>query len=90
MSVALYFSCSRMMTFITDLRVDLPCEAYISTTGGQVKLNAPFWCPTSMEVNGTREYFPLPCAARNQFNFENSQGLAYEAYEVRRCLQVGI
>ena len=86
-SVALYFSGSRMATFITDLRVDLPCEAYISTTGGQVKVAAPFWSPTSLEVNGVREEFPLPSRAKHQI-FPNSQGLAFEAAEVRRCLKV--
>jgi len=90
MSVALYFSGSRMATFITDLRVDLPCEAYISTSGGQIKVAAPFWCPPSLEVNGVREEFPLPSGAKHQFHFVNSQGLAFEAAEVRRCLKLGL
>eukprot|EP00092_Neocalanus_flemingeri_P010904 GFUD01011744.1.p1 GENE.GFUD01011744.1~~GFUD01011744.1.p1 ORF type:complete len:334 (+),score=122.08 GFUD01011744.1:85-1086(+) len=90
MSVALYFSGSRMATFITDLRVDLPCEAYISTTGGQVKVAAPFWCPPSLEVAGVKEEFPLPTGAKHPFYFTNSQGLAFEAAEVRRCLKLGL
>ena len=88
MSVALYFSGSRMATFVTDLRVDLPCEAHISTPNGQVKVAAPFWCPPSMDVNGVREEFPLPAGAEHPFHFRNSQGLAFEAAEVRRCLKV--
>jgi len=90
LSVALYFSGSRMATFITDLRVDLPCEAHISTTTGQVKIAAPFWCPPAMEVNGVREEFPLPSGAKHPFHFTNSQGLAFEAAEVRRCLKLGL
>ena len=77
-----------MATFVTDLRVDLPCEAYISTTGGQVKVCAPFWCPPALEVNGVKEEFPLPTNAKHPFYFTNSQGLAFEAAEVRRCLKV--
>jgi len=90
LSVALYFPGSRMATFITDLRVDLPCEAHISTTTGQVKIAAPFWCPPAMEVNGVREDFPLPSGAQHPFHFTNSQGLAFEADEVRRCLKLGL
>jgi len=90
MSVALYFSGSRMATFVTDLRVDLPCEAHISTPNGQVKVAAPFWCPPSMDVNGVREEFPLPAGAEHPFHFRNSQGLAFEAAEVRRCLKLGL
>eukprot|EP00090_Calanus_glacialis_P011589 TRINITY_DN19969_c0_g1_i1.p1 TRINITY_DN19969_c0_g1~~TRINITY_DN19969_c0_g1_i1.p1 ORF type:complete len:334 (-),score=99.93 TRINITY_DN19969_c0_g1_i1:36-1037(-) len=90
MSVALYFSGSRMATFITDLRVDLPCEAHISSSGGQVKVAAPFWCPPSIEVNGVKEDFPLPSGAKHSFHFVNSQGLAFEAAEVRRCLKLGL
>lgn len=90
LSVALYFSNSRMATFVTDLRVDLPCEAYISTTGGQVKVCAPFWCPPALEVNGVKEEFPLPTNAKHPFYFTNSQGLAFEAAEVRRCLKLGL
>ena len=88
LSVALYFSGSRMATFITDLRVDLPCEAHISTTTGQIKIAAPFWCPPAMEINGVREEFPLPFGVKHPLYFTNSQGLAFEAAEVRRCLKV--
>jgi len=90
LSVALYFSGARTATFVTDLRVDLPCEAHIATTGGQVKIHAPFWCPPSLTVNGVEEDFPFLTGEKHKFFFTNSQGLAFEAAEVRNCLKRGL
>merc|ERR1719430_963320 len=91
MSVALHFSKNRIATFVTDLRVDLPCEADIGCEGGgQIRVLSPFWCPPGIEVNGERESWSLPTGAAHPFFFTNSQGLAFEAEEVRRCLQGGL
>jgi len=91
LSVALHFSDNRMATFVTDLRVDLPCEADIGCEGGgQIRVLSPFWCPPGIEVNGKKESWGLPTGAAHPFFFTNSQGLAFEADEVRSCLKEGL
>jgi len=91
LSVALHFSNNRMATFVTDLRVDLPCEADIGCEGGdKIRVLSPFWCPPGIEVNGDRETWALPAGEKHLFFFTNSQGLAFEAEEVRRCLKEGL
>ena len=52
-----------------------------------LQIDAPFWCPTSFRVNGQQYEKPLPEGAKFEFHFTNSQGLMYEAEEVRRCLK---
>ena len=46
------------------------------------------WCPTVLEGPEGRFEAPLPQTGR-AFNFTNSQGMMYEAAEVRRCLVEG-
>lgn len=46
------------------------------------------WCPESLETPSGKLSFPLPKTS-HEFNFLNSQGLMYEAMEVRRCINEG-
>jgi len=51
-----------------------------------------FWCPEHLTVNANgrekTEDFPLPATKEgHKFNFVNSQGLLFEADEVKRCLE---
>ena len=67
---------------------DLPCEAMVCGTKGDIKILRPFWCPTKMETpDGIKEY-PLP-EPTLPVNFPNGQGMFYEAEEVRKCVQEG-
>ncbi len=67
---------------------ELPCEALICGTKGEIKVPKRFWCPTQLETpNGVKEY-PLP-KPYMPTNFANSEGFCYEAEEVRRCLSEG-
>jgi dihydrodiol dehydrogenase / D-xylose 1-dehydrogenase (NADP) len=75
-------------SFITT-RAKLGNEAKIIGTKGSLTLAEPFWCSTRLDTpTGTIE-FPLP-KVTGQVNFENSEGLCYEATEVRRCIQQGL
>lgn len=46
------------------------------------------WSPTTLEVNGNVQKFPL-IENKGSFNYLNSAGLAYEAEEVRKCIEEG-
>lgn len=48
----------------------------------------PMWCPETVEFPSGTFTVPLP-KSKYEFNFDNSQGLMYQAVEVRRCLQEG-
>ncbi len=79
--------------FSTDLRVDLPCEAVIVGSRGKVTLCAPFWSPTRLQLvtegaHTKEDTFPLP-AETGRMIYRNSEGLLYEADEIRVCLLAG-
>ena len=68
---------------------ELPCEALVCGTKGEIKIPKRFWCPTKLETSeGTKEY-PLP-KPYMPTNFANSEGFCYEAEEVRKCLLEGM
>ena len=90
LSVTLHFPQYRMATFDTDLRVDLPNTAFMAGTEGSIQIGSQFWCPTQLCVSGHWEDFPLPSGAKYPFNFDNSEGLMYEADHVRQCLQANL
>jgi len=72
-----------------SIRAKLSNEAKIVGTKGTLTIGEPFQCPTRLDTpTGTIE-FPLPQVAE-QVNFEGSEGLCYEATEVRRCVQQGL
>ncbi len=54
-----------------------------------------FWCPTTVDVYCKHDkvetfHYDLPALPdKGKYNFRNSQGLQYEAMEVRRCLLNG-
>ncbi len=50
-----------------------------------------FVCPTSLITPTETLHFPLPKAlpGANKFNYPNSEGLSYEAQEVRKCIKNG-
>ena len=48
----------------------------------------PMWCPENLEGPSGNFTELLPVTGEH-FNYDNSQGLMYEAEEVRRCLKEG-
>nr|XP_053649377.1 trans-1,2-dihydrobenzene-1,2-diol dehydrogenase-like [Cherax quadricarinatus] len=53
------------------------------------QVNYPMWCPESFE-SPSGKYESLLPKSNHSFNFGNSQGLMYEAVEVRRCIKEGL
>ncbi|KAJ9599226.1 hypothetical protein L9F63_010310 [Diploptera punctata] len=88
-SITLKYKGGKTSTLITHSKVKLPNEAFIIGTKGTIKVNEPFWCPTSFTTPEKTKEFILPTATKT-FNFTNSAGLRYEAIEVRRCLKQGL
>jgi dihydrodiol dehydrogenase / D-xylose 1-dehydrogenase (NADP) len=88
-STTILYSGGRQATLVTHSQVELPCEAFVVGTKGTIKLCHPFWCATKVEMPGGEEkVFPLP-EVNMELNFWNSQGLAYQCHEVRRCILEG-
>jgi len=88
-SVTLLYSGGRTATFVTNSKVELPNEAFAVGTKGTLKLEAPFWCSLGLVGPKGTEKFPLPPAVK-KLNFGNSEGLAYQCHEVRRCIKSGL
>ena len=98
----LSFPCGGIGTLECSLRHTSPRMATICGTRGVITVPFPFWCPTSFTVQpmagaGSQHFGearvhsePLPKAGPGPFNYVNSQGLAYEASEVNRCLREGL
>uniref|UniRef100_A0A1X7UZZ8 Trans-1,2-dihydrobenzene-1,2-diol dehydrogenase n=1 Tax=Amphimedon queenslandica TaxID=400682 RepID=A0A1X7UZZ8_AMPQE len=87
-AVTITYPGGRIAQLSISIKADLPCEAFVYGTKGQLKVPKWFWCPTKLETpEGTKE-FPLP-KPYQPTNFANSEGMCYEAEEVRRCLQEG-
>lgn len=53
-----------------------------------LQVSYPMWCPESFESPSGTYTAPLPVTGQT-YNFNNSQGLMYEAAEVRRCINAG-
>lgn len=49
----------------------------------------PFWCPVSIDTPSGTETFELP-KCKDKMHYGNSEGLAYEAEEVRKCINEGL
>ncbi|XP_074601960.1 trans-1,2-dihydrobenzene-1,2-diol dehydrogenase-like [Brevipalpus obovatus] len=73
----------------SSIKVNLPNEFTITGTKGSIRINKPFWCPTSVIINGQTREFPLPSIV-DTCNFTNSNFLRYEAEHVRECLNNGL
>lgn len=88
-STCLVYSNGRVASLSASMRADLPSEAFIVGTKGTIKVHFPMCCPEDIEGPWGKSTHPLP---KNTFpfNLPNSQGLMYEAMEVRRCLREGL
>ncbi|XP_063238848.1 trans-1,2-dihydrobenzene-1,2-diol dehydrogenase-like isoform X2 [Bacillus rossius redtenbacheri] len=70
-------------------RAKFPNDALVVGTKGYARVEEPFWCPTKLVTPSKTYEFPLPQITR-RINFPNSEGMSYEAAEVRRCLKQGL
>jgi dihydrodiol dehydrogenase / D-xylose 1-dehydrogenase (NADP) len=87
-AVTLTYSGGRIAQLSYSVVADMPCEALVSGTKGDIKVPKCFWCSTKLDTpEGVKEYpLPKPCMSTI---FINSEGFCYEAEEVRNCLQEG-
>ncbi|XP_045114804.1 trans-1,2-dihydrobenzene-1,2-diol dehydrogenase-like isoform X1 [Portunus trituberculatus] len=85
----LVYSKGRVASIAASMNVDLPSEGFIIGTKGTIKIPFPVWCPEHLEGPSGNFKAPLPKTGET-FNYDNSQGLMYEAMEVRRCLKEGL
>ena len=87
-AITMTYSGGRVAQLTCSVIVDLPCEALVSGTKGDLKVPKRFWCPTKLETPDGVKEFPLP-KPYLPTKFANSEGMGYEAEEVRKCLQEG-
>lgn len=79
-----------MASLNCTVKAKLTNNAFIVGTKGTVEVKEPFWCPDAMVLpDNTELKFDLP-QFEEPVNFDNSEGLIYEAKEVRRCLRYGL
>lgn len=84
----LYYSGGRIAKIQTSARKRLENKAVIKGSKGQITL-PNFWCPTSIiDIDGKPKEWVLP-KGKHSTNFPNSEGLRYEAEEVRKCILDG-
>ena len=88
-TVTLVYKGGRIAQLTCGTAYNLPCQAVVCGEKGDIKIPAPFWCPTMLETPDGPKEFPLPEPSL-PLNYGNSTGLRYEAEEVRRCLKEGL
>nr|XP_002121621.1 trans-1,2-dihydrobenzene-1,2-diol dehydrogenase-like [Ciona intestinalis] len=96
--IMLKYSNNKTAVASTSIVENLPNDAVISGSKGSIRVCFPLWCPSRIEVSVKYqetqvfefELPPIPTLEGSKFNFRNSQGLKYEAEEVRRCIMEGL
>jgi dihydrodiol dehydrogenase / D-xylose 1-dehydrogenase (NADP) len=83
------FKDNKMANIVLSAELNLDNCAHVVGTTGTIKICAPYSCPTKIEANVGRIEYPLP-KVDLPLHYPNSEGLCYEADEVRRCLQNGL
>lgn len=89
--ISLRYSHGGMACLNISTKQTMENSAYVAGSKGVIKIENPFWCSTSMVLpNGDVHRVPMPGLTKGPYHFGNSEGLLYEAQEVRRCLQAGL
>ncbi|GLH11941.1 Trans-1,2-dihydrobenzene-1,2-diol dehydrogenase [Gryllus bimaculatus] len=89
MSCIITYESGQTAVLSTHSRGEFPNEALVVGSKGVACVAKPFWCPTKIITPEKTSEFILPSTSL-PLNFTNSQGLRYEAMEVRRCLRQGL
>ncbi|OQV16410.1 putative Trans-1,2-dihydrobenzene-1,2-diol dehydrogenase [Hypsibius exemplaris] len=71
-----------------SFEVDLPNTANIYGTKGTITIPKPFHCPTELIGGGRRDTFNLPSVG-HKLEYQNSEGMVFQAEEVRNCINKG-
>ncbi|OQV16409.1 Trans-1,2-dihydrobenzene-1,2-diol dehydrogenase [Hypsibius exemplaris] len=88
--ITLQYKDGRIAQLTTNTFTETTCDANVFGTKGSIKVPKPFWAPEEIILNGESLKFPLPGKAKRPFVYGNSEGLAYEAAEVKRCIDNGL
>ena len=82
----------RTSSFQASLKVKGNWEANIYGTDGEIKLLAPFWCTTKLQLKDRNivDFGPLPDRKKTDYFYFNSANLGFEAQHVRECIQKGL
>jgi dihydrodiol dehydrogenase / D-xylose 1-dehydrogenase (NADP) len=88
-TIILQYEDGRMAQLMSSYINDPPNDAYVYGSKGNIKLPAPFWCPTDVVVKDQVHSFPLP-QVQFKMMYTNMEGLVYEAQEVHRCIKNGL
>lgn len=88
-TVTLVYSKERVANLTISSRNQLHNEAIIGGPDHFLRVENPLWCSTKLVTPTDTYEFKLP-VLKEKPNFGNSEGLTYEAIEVRRCLQKGL
>lgn len=84
----LEYSGGRVAKIETSAKEELQNKAIIKGSKGQITI-LNFWCPTTIiDIDGQEKTWKLP-EGKWKTNFLNSEGLRYEAMEVRKCIKEG-
>jgi dihydrodiol dehydrogenase / D-xylose 1-dehydrogenase (NADP) len=97
LTMILKYANGGLATLTCSIACNLPNDVIIGGTKASVKICAPFWCPTKMELTHQGPYGPDESKPQETFeyalpecskptNFTNSIGFAYEAAAVMKCL----
>ncbi|KAF5286219.1 hypothetical protein FQR65_LT02231 [Abscondita terminalis] len=87
-SAVLNYPDGKSSVLTVNARVQLSNTAYIYGTKGTISI-PQFWCPSEIIVPSGTLKFDLP-KSDAEYNYLNSNGLAYEAEEVRQCIKKGL
>ncbi|KAL3284607.1 hypothetical protein HHI36_018761 [Cryptolaemus montrouzieri] len=77
----------KLVSLTCSAEVKLSNEGIIYGTKGTIKI-PNFWCPSQVITDQQTYTFDLP-KHKASFNHMNSEGLSYEAHEVKRCIEEG-
>lgn len=79
------YSGNRLACLSTSAKAQYPNEAVIIGTKGIIRV-PKFWCPTKIIAPDKTYEFELPKTTATM-NFQNSEGLLYEAENARLCIK---
>lgn len=89
-TVILEYSGGRRAVLNVHSKIKLWNKATVIGSKGHITLNEPFHAPEEIvHADGKVETYPVHASVL-PYNFQNSAGLAYEAEEVKRCIEQGL
>ncbi|GAB6019432.1 hypothetical protein CHUAL_001013 [Chamberlinius hualienensis] len=89
-AVSLSYENGGIASLNSTVKADLTNNAFIIGTKGVIELKDPFWCTERLVLPDKTEFVCKLPEFSDPVHFGNSEGLLYEAQEVRRCLLNGL